>query len=195
MSSQGNHTPLGLEWNHHVAQVIAQSNQPDAVLPSPDSSKAATQLPAVPTPPKRQQLVSVHPEAPPVMVDLNENGIDDALESGGEETPTEELAPLQEAKEHEIQDDQVQQHVDVKPENIKIPPSLQKHGLTAVESTQFPNYQNVKLPIPDDKVLMGQNAPVTSSLRWLSTFATYLLWRAHITLKSVHGKVVRVVRR
>lgn len=78
---------------------------------------------------------------------------------------------------------------------IHLPPDLSALGLKSVDADETPNFERVKLPLSDDKVIQGMHAPISSSLRWLATFATYLLLRAHLTLRVVHGKVVRVARR
>lgn len=100
--------------------------------------------------------------------------------------------PLQEVVEHEITDEQVKPHLQTRHETIKLPPDLKKLGVSAPTTTGFPSYQNVKTPLSDDKVVTGLHAPITSSLRWLATLALYILQQAHLTLKVIHGKVVRV---
>ncbi|MBI2641268.1 hypothetical protein HYW87_01570 [Candidatus Roizmanbacteria bacterium] len=89
---------------------------------------------------------------------------------------------------------EVQPFVQPRAETIELPPDLKKMGLHAVSTTQFPTQQNITLPISDDKIVSGLHAPITSSLRWLATFAVYLLKQVHLTLKVVHGHVVRVMR-
>lgn len=81
-----------------------------------------------------------------------------------------------------------------RPENVELPPDLKKFGLKASGTTQFPSYQNIKLPLSDDKVVIGLHAPISSSLRWLATLALYLLRQAHLTLKVIHGRVIRVIK-
>jgi len=80
-------------------------------------------------------------------------------------------------------------------ETIKLPPDLKKIGLQTPSIGQFSNYQNIKLPISDDKIVTGLHSPVTSSLRWLATLALYILRQAHLGLKVVHGRVIRIIRR
>jgi len=101
---------------------------------------------------------------------------------------------LWEAVEHEPTDE-VKPFVDVRPTSIKLPPDLKMIGLAPVTATQFPSYKNIKLPIGDDEIISGLHAPLTSSLRWLSALAIYILAKAHLSLRSIHGKVVRVVKR
>ncbi len=114
--------------------------------------------------------------------------------SFGKETgPVGEMPVIKEVVEH-TPDAEVERFVSPRSETIELPPDLKKMGLQAVSSTKFPSYQNVKLPISDDKVVNGLHAPITSSLRWLATFAVYILARAHLALKTVHGKVIRVVK-
>ncbi len=104
-----------------------------------------------------------------------------------------EYSEIQEITEHEP-DQEVEKFISVRKETIELPPDLKKLGLQPTTSAQFSTYQNIKLPISDDKIITGLHAPITSSLRWLATFAQYILACAHIALKMVHGKVVRVLK-
>lgn len=101
---------------------------------------------------------------------------------------------LQEIIEHEPSEE-VKPFVQPKAETIKLPPDLKMLGLQPVTNTQFPSYQNIKLPISDDKVIKGLHAPVSSSLRWLATLAVYILRLGHLQLRVVGGRVIRVVKR
>lgn len=92
-------------------------------------------------------------------------------------------------------DSEVKEHMQVRPESIQLPPDLEKLGLKAAPSSSFPQYQNIKLPLSDDKIVSGLHAPITSSIRWLATLAIYILRQAHLGLKVVHGHVIRVVKR
>ena len=110
-----------------------------------------------------------------------------------EAEPAVDFGQVKEVVEHEPETE-VEQFVTPRAETIKLPPELKKLGLQEVTTTKFPSYQNVKLPLSDEKVVVGSHAPITSSLRWLATLALYLLARAHLGLKVIHGKVVRVLR-
>ncbi|PIV09638.1 hypothetical protein COS31_04595 [Candidatus Roizmanbacteria bacterium CG02_land_8_20_14_3_00_36_15] len=101
---------------------------------------------------------------------------------------------IKEAVEHEP-DREVAPYLQRRAETITLPPDLKKIGLQASTTSRFSGFQNIKLPISDDKVVSGSHAPITSSLRWLATLALYILWQAHLGLKTIHGKVVRVIRR
>ena len=115
--------------------------------------------------------------------------------------PSKEAEPIlkkeiefKEAKEKEVEEE-VRPHIIKREETIKLPPDIEKLGLKPIPTTQFPQYQTVKLPISDEKIITGLSAPVSSSLRWLATLALYLLQQAHLSLKVIHGRVVRVLRR
>ena len=95
--------------------------------------------------------------------------------------------------EHKVEEE-VRPFVSPRSETIELPPDLKKLGLQQAGQSQFLNYKNIKLPLTDEKIAVGLHAPVTSSLRWLAEFAVYLLAQAHLGLKIIHGKVVRVLR-
>ncbi|MCS7093494.1 MAG: hypothetical protein NZL96_03700 [Patescibacteria group bacterium] len=105
----------------------------------------------------------------------------------------EKVVEIKEVVESEVEKE-VRPYLQPRKEIIHLPPDLKKLGLQEVNSTIFPSYRNVKLPISDEKVIVGLKAPVTSSLRWLATLAMYLLARARLTLKVIGGRVVRVIR-
>lgn len=100
---------------------------------------------------------------------------------------------IKEVVEHKVEDE-VRPFVSPRQETIELPPDLKKMGLQSGSSSQFSSYQNIKLPLSDEKIAVGMHAPVTSSLRWLATFALYLLARVHLGLKIIHGKVIRVIK-
>lgn len=104
-------------------------------------------------------------------------------------------AEIQEVVEHTQTDTEVKEFVEVKKETPEIPVEVQKAGVEVTASTQFPSYQSIKLPLSDDQILIGQKAPITSSLRWLATLASFMLSQAHITLTLVQGKATRVLKR
>ena len=105
-----------------------------------------------------------------------------------------EIAPLQEVVEH-TPHAEVKPFVQVRSETIQLPSDLKKMGLKPATATSFPSYQSVTLPISDDQVYAGLQAPISSSFRWLAEICLFLLKRAHLTLVSIHGNVVRVVKK
>lgn len=107
---------------------------------------------------------------------------------------TEEKYDYNEVVEHEPEEE-IKSFVSPRAETISLPPDLKKLGLQPAGSSQFTTYQNVKLPISDDKVLVGIHQPITSSFRWLATLAIYILKRAHLALRTVGGKTVRIIKK
>lgn len=101
---------------------------------------------------------------------------------------------MKEVVEHEP-DEEIEKFISPRAETIELPPDLKKLGLQAASHSKFPSYKNIKLPLSDEKIIVGQKAPITSSIRWLATFALYILARAHLGLKVVHGHVIRVLKR
>jgi len=101
---------------------------------------------------------------------------------------------IQEVVEHEP-DAETESFVSPRSNTIELPPDLVKLGVQSSNNiNNFPAYQNVKLPISDEKIVVGLHAPISSSLRWLATFAIYLLARAHLGLKVIKGHVIRVLK-
>lgn len=100
---------------------------------------------------------------------------------------------IKEVVEHRVEDE-VRPFVSPRSDTIELPPDLKSMGLQPVGQSQFSSFKNLKLPISDEKIVVGLHAPITSSLRWLATFAVYLLAQAHLGLKIIHGKVIRILR-
>jgi len=117
----------------------------------------------------------------------------------GEPIGVNEKAPQQELEVIEtepiIEDAEVGEYLKTNREEPSIHPDLKKAGLKTIEpSTGDPKY-NVTLPISDERVMQGLSSPVTTSLRWLAEVALFMLKQAHLNLKEIHGKVVRVIQR
>ena len=78
---------------------------------------------------------------------------------------------------------------------IDLPPDVQKLGVSLsgaslpVTSAPVPK---VILPISDSKVLRGLHAHITSAVKWLAFWCIRKLAKAHLRLKVIHGKVIRV---
>ena len=126
----------------------------------------------------------------------NYTPIDDLLGAGlpKEAEPIATEFEIKEPVEHSPEEE-VRPFVSPRAETIELPPDLKKLGLQAVSHSQFPSYKNIKLPLSDETIVVGQKAPITSSIRWLATFALYILAQAHLGLKVVHGHVIRVLKR
>ena len=139
------------------------------------------------------------------MTQKNYTPIDDLIKKWQQKKvislPSKETEPIpkkeiefKEVKEKEVEEE-ARPHLIKREETIELPPDIQKLGLKPIPTIDFPQYQNIKLPLSDDKIIVGLHAPISSSLRWLATLALYLLKKAHLSLKIIHGRVVRVLRR
>lgn len=130
----------------------------------------------------------------------NYTSIDDLLEKNKNISLPKEAEPIASEKfeiEEPVEDnveEEVRPFVSSRAETIELPPDLKALGLEAVTHSKFPSYKNIKLPLSDEKIIVGQKAPITSSIRWLATFALYILAQAHLGLKVVHGRVIRVLK-
>ena len=93
-----------------------------------------------------------------------------------------------------IEDKEVKKFIEVKRDEPQIHPELKKAGLLSVDTSSLDPKHKIQLPISDEKVIEGLQKPVTTSFRWLAEIALFMLKHAHLTLKKVHGKVVRVLQ-
>lgn len=97
----------------------------------------------------------------------------------------------------DVVDPEVKQFVEIRKERVQIDPELKKLGVERSDDEYGLSLKQktVVLPISDAMVMKGLHASITSSLRWLAEWAEYLLKKAHITLKRIHGHVVRMVKK
>ena len=96
--------------------------------------------------------------------------------------------------EPKIEDKEVEKFVKVeKQHSFELDPSLKKAGLSAIDTTTLDPKHRIQLPISDEKVVEGLDKPISSSWRWLAEIAMYMLHRGHLTLKKIHGHVVRII--
>lgn len=102
-----------------------------------------------------------------------------------------EVPSFQEVVEHHEVAPDVAPYVKVTKETIKLPTDLKDAGVESVSHPKFTTHQSVHIPLTDEKIEEGLHKPVTSSFRWLAELCLYMLRKAHIALKVVHGKVVR----
>lgn len=83
-------------------------------------------------------------------------------------------------------------------EEIELPPSVKEMGVTKIpEQANLPQAAPVLVPLADEQILQGTSpvAPVWASLTWLAQWCLRQLKKAHVKLKKIHGKIVRVVVR
>jgi len=98
-------------------------------------------------------------------------------------------------KEPHIEDKELEKYFEVTSDEVSIHPDLKKAGLQSIESTSLDPKQRIHLPIPDDKVMDGLEQPISSSYRWLAELSLFMLKRAHLSLKRLHGHVVRIIQK
>lgn len=96
-------------------------------------------------------------------------------------------------KEVEIPPEAQQAGIVQRQEQIEIPPEMVQMGIRPTGiSTPVPFQPTLKLPITDERIEEGRHQSIFFSLRWLSEWCLYILRRFHLTLKMIHGKVMRV---
>ena len=127
---------------------------------------------------KKQQTVRVTKEGEPIEI------VSEAL-------PSPEVTLVE--TEPTIEDREVKKFVEVARDQPEIHPELKKAGLQSIDSSSLDQKHKVKLPIADEKVVEGLHKPISSSFRWLAEIAFFMLKQAHLTLKKIHGHVVRVM--
>lgn len=111
-----------------------------------------------------------------------------------EPVPKSEKLQMHEMVEHEIQDADVQKHVDVVPETPKIAPELKKIGVQAAGQPRFTGTKIANLPITEEQIPAGLVQPVDTSFRWLAELARYLWQQTHGTIKATHSSVKGMFR-
>ena len=92
--------------------------------------------------------------------------------------------------------EEVGKYITPQAKTIKLPPDLKKIGVqTTNDDSQFKEaLYKLKLPISDEKIMEDLRAPPTESKRWFATILLYILERAHLSLKKVGSKVVRIFK-
>ncbi len=79
-------------------------------------------------------------------------------------------------------------------ETMEIPPDIKKMGLipTGTNVPVTSPASQVTLPVPDQIVYQGVHTQFTDALKWLAIWCMRRLQKAHLALKKVHGKIIRV---
>lgn len=109
---------------------------------------------------------------------------------------SQEVSALEEVrKELELAPEVKETGVEVRKEEIELPPPLPKMGVTPTGATAPISVPAVSLPLTDDKIATGLGTSIWASICWLASWCLRQLKKAHIKLKKVHGRIVRVVTR
>lgn len=182
------HTPIDLSQLHASYQgdsatpdPLAQE-QPSTAPRTPETEPRLSPEPAPTTDNTPEQAPAEHQQ--PIEAAHNEE--DSETEVAVEAQKKEEAA----AEQPPSADDLIQQTDDQMQPDVS--DELKKHG---IQVSTDPRVSVVHLPISDEAVLAHKNDPPTSANRWLSEFAQYLLHKAHIRLKKVGSRVIRVFQR
>lgn len=81
-------------------------------------------------------------------------------------------------------------------ETIELPPDVTNLGVTQIGASapvqSVPDLPRVDLPISDSQVVVGLHANIGNAFRWLATWCIKKLKKAHVALKVIHGKIIRV---
>jgi hypothetical protein len=104
-------------------------------------------------------------------------------------SPPAETIDLAESVEHEIEDKNVSQIIEVKPDAVIVPNLVKKAGVVSIAAPTFSTYKNLKLPVDEAKIPAGLNAPVDTSYRWLATLAQYIINQSHKHMIRAHRSV------
>lgn len=122
-----------------------------------------------------------------------------SVQAGGKErepVSKKDFAELEEIGKVEISPEVEKAGVEVRQDHVEVPPDIKKLGVTQVgPSTPVVSDDAGKgpdLPLTDDQIDKGLHSKIFSSIRWLAEWCLKELKRAHMTLKKVHGKLVRV---
>jgi len=105
----------------------------------------------------------------------------------------EEVALEEVRKELEIAPEVKEAGVEVQKEEIELPPPLPRMGVTQTGAELPVSVPAAIPPLTDDKIVTGLGAPILASLRWLVEWCLKQLKKAHVKLKKVHGRIIRVV--
>lgn len=110
-------------------------------------------------------------------------------------SPSVEINELEVPTEQKTAPGEVEDYLTPHSNTIKLPPDLKKLGLKTKEDNQFKEAMNkIKFPISDDRIMEDLKASPMESRRWYATILLYMLERAHLTLKKVGTKVVRIFK-
>lgn len=99
------------------------------------------------------------------------------------------------AAEVELPKEVEQAGVTILRDTIELPPDVKRLGVTHAGQTtpsSVTALPAVVLPISDPQVVAGLHQHVSNALRWLAEWCIMRLKKAHVALKIIHGKIIRV---
>ncbi len=84
--------------------------------------------------------------------------------------------------------------VTIRPTTIPIPKPVQQMGV-APGPANIPMPAATTVPLTDDQIAQGLTKTVRDSWLWLSQWCIRQLKKVHMSVKYVHGKIVRIYAR
>jgi len=81
-------------------------------------------------------------------------------------------------------------------ETIELPPDVKKLGVTTngspvtVPASKPPSAHS--MPLSDEAIYSGRRLSIGNTIRWLSEWCIRKLKKAHLVLRNIQGKIVRV---
>lgn len=107
-----------------------------------------------------------------------------------------ESKPIVEIKEEVVEEKSkqpgVQDYVQVQSAIPKISADVAAAGVQASGPSVMAEDPILELPLPDEQIPAALKKPVSSGIRWIAEICLYMLRKAHLKLKTIHGKVLRV---
>lgn len=83
--------------------------------------------------------------------------------------------------------------VELQHEEIELPPDIQQMGVEPAGPGQAVSQPTTTVPLQDDTIISKQKGSVWLSLTWLAQWCLRQLKKAHIKLKKVQGRIVRII--
>lgn len=147
-------------------------NQTTTSQPNPGISNSVQQFPANP---------------------ISTGSVEKAEPIGGRIIESKPIAEIREdSKNEQPSQSNIQNYVQVSSSVPTIPADVAAAGVEVSVSAHDVLQPVLELPLPDEKIPLALEKPVSSGLRWVAEICLYMLKKAHLKLKTIHGKVMRV---
>lgn len=137
----------------------------------------------------------LNPPAVPASVSepISTGSVEKAEPVGGQIIESKPIAEIQEAAKNEQPSQQnVQDYVQVHSQVPIIPTDVAAAGVAVSPAVLAAQEPVIELPLADEQIPAALKKPVSSGIRWIAEICVYMLRKAHLKLKTIHGKVTRV---
>ncbi|MGB4966064.1 MAG: hypothetical protein WBO77_03075 [Microgenomates group bacterium] len=132
------------------------------------------------------------PAQPPISP-ISTGSVEKTEPAGGRIIESKPIAEIQEAaKNEQPQQPNVHDYVQINSSVPTIPADVAAAGVQVAPSVVSANEPLLELPLPDEQIPAALKKPVSSGLRWIAEICLYMLRKAHLKIKTIHGKVMRV---